>query len=171
MRLFSGIVPQVSEEIVKALLENRDIEAEERKEVVRDAVSVFENYMQLDREATEKAKDLLQARNLPQTEFQRVRKLAAEQKGIKVGDEMMDYLLDQLIEILMHSNNVDEVYAEDHGLRRTMRPVLKKFLDIDAELDGEVRGKLKHVQEGSRTWEVEYQRIMGDIQRRKGLTR
>jgi hypothetical protein len=171
MRLFSGIVPQLSEEIVKALLENRDIEAEEKKEVVRDAVSVFENYMQLDREATEKAKDLLQARSLPQSEFQRVRKLAAEQKGIKIGDEMMDYLLDQLIEILMHSNNVDEVYAEDHGLRRTMRPVLKKFLDIDAELDGEVRGKLKHVQEGSRTWEVEYQRIMGDIQRRKGLTR
>ena len=171
MRLFSGIVPQVSEAIVKALLDNRDIEAEDKNEVVRDAASVFDNYLQLERQAMEKAKDLLQSRNLPPTEFPRVRKLAAEQAGIKIGDEMMDYLLDQLIEILMHSNNVDEVYAEDHGLRRTMRPVLKKYLDIDAELDGEVRGKLKHVQEGSRTWEVEYQRIMGDIQRRRGLNR
>ena len=171
MRLFSGIVPQLSEEIAKALLDNRDIEAEDKSEVVKDVQSVFDNYLSLERQAMEKAKDLLQARNLPQTEFQRVRKLAAEQKGIKIGEDMMDHLLDQLIEILMHSNNVDEVYAEDHGLRRTMRPVLKKFLDLDAELENEVRGKLKHVQEGSRTWEVEYQRIMGDIQRRRGLNR
>ena len=171
MRLFSGIVPQLSEEIAKALLDNRDIEAEDKSEVVRDVQSVFDNYLTLERQATEKAKDMLQARSLPQTEFQRVRKLAAEQKGIKVGDDMMDHLLDQLIEILMHSNNVDEVYAEDHGLRRTMRPALKKFLDLDAEIENEVRGKLKHVQEGSRTWEVEYQRIMGDIQRRRGLNR
>ena len=171
MRLFSGIVPQLSEEIAKALLDNRDIEAEDKSEVVRDVQSVFDNYLALEKQAMEKAKDLLQARNLPQTEFQRVRKLAAEQKGIKIGEDMMDHLLDQLIEILMHSNNVDEVYAEDHGLRRTMRPVLKKFLDLDAEVENEVRGKLKHVQEGSRTWEVEYQRIMGDIQRRRGLNR
>ena len=37
-------------------------------------------------------------------------------------------------------------------------------------LEGEIRGKLKHVQEGTRTWEVEYQRIKGEMARRKGLT-
>ena len=30
-----------------------------------------------------------------------------------VGDEMFDYLLDQCIEMLLHSNNVEEVFAED----------------------------------------------------------
>ena len=69
----------------------------------------------------------------------------------------------------MHSANVEEVFAEDHDLRRRMRPILKKNLEVDEALEAEVRGKLKHVQEGSRTWEVEYQRVMGDIQRRKGL--
>ena len=98
-----------------------------------------------------------------------MRKLAAEQKGIKVGDELLDYLLDQLIEMLMHSGNVDEVFSADHDLRRRMRPILKKYLEIDEAIETEVRGKLKHVQEGSRTWEVEYQRVLGDIQRRKGL--
>jgi hypothetical protein len=29
---------------------------------------------------------------------------------------------------------------------------------------------MKHVQEGTRTWEIEYKRIAGDVQRRKGLT-
>jgi hypothetical protein len=82
---------------------------------------------------------------------------------------MLDYLLDQCIEMLMHSNNVDEVFGQDHDLRRSMRPVLKKHLAVDEELELEVRSKLKHVQEGTRTWEVEYKKIMSEIQRRKGL--
>jgi uncharacterized protein len=169
MRLFSGQISTLSEEIVKALVDNKDIECDSKREVVRDVESVFASYLQSEREATEKAKGLLTARGLPQSEFNRIKRLAAEQKGIKVGDEMMDFLLDQLIEILMHSSNVDEVFVEDHDLRRRMRPALKKYLDIDDALDNEVRSKLKHMQEGSRMWEVEYQRVMSDIQRRKGL--
>lgn len=169
MRLFSGKIAPLSEDIVKALVDNHDIEVEDKREVVRDVESVFESYMQAERDAIETAKNLLVAQNRPQSEFQRVKRLAAEKKGIKIGDEMMDYLLDQLIEILMHSNNVGEVFVEDHDLRRRMRPLLKKHLDVDEALDQEVRSKLKHMQEGSRTWEIEYQRVMGDIQRRKGL--
>lgn len=169
MRLFSGKIAALSDEIVKALVDNAEIECESKKEVARDVESVFASYLQTEREVNDKAKSLLEGRGLSSTEFNRVKRLTAEQKGIKVGDEMMDFLLDQLIEILMHSSNVDEVFAEDHALRRRMRPILKKYLDIDEELDAEVRGKIKHVQEGSRTWEIEYQRVMGDIQRRKGV--
>jgi uncharacterized protein len=170
MRLFSSKVAPLSEELVKALVDNKDIECESKKEVALDFESVFSNYLRLEKEASERAKDLLASRSMPSSELPRLRKLAAEQKGIKVGDDMLDYLLDQLIEMLMHSGNVDEVFGEDHDLRRRMRPILRRYLDIDEQLEGEVRGKLKHVQEGTRTWEVEYQRLMGEIQRRKGLT-
>jgi uncharacterized protein len=169
MRLFSGKVTPLSEELVKALADNKDIECESRKEVVTDLESVFTNYLRLEREASDKAKDLVQQRGLPPTELPRMRKLAAEQKGIKVGDEILDYLLDQLIEMLMHSGNVDEVFGEDHDLRRRMRPILRKYLEMDEAIDGEVRGRLKHMQEGTRTWEVEYQRLASEMQRRKGL--
>jgi len=169
MRLFSGKITPLSEDITKALVENHDIECESRKEVSRDLEAVFSNYLNLEREAIEKAKDIMSSRGLPPTELPRLKKLAAEQKGIKIGEDLLDFLLDQLIEMLMHSTNVDEVFVEDHALRRRMRPVLKKYLDIEEELDSEVRSKLKHVQEGSRTWEIEYKRLMGDIQRRKGL--
>ncbi len=170
MRLYAAKVTPLAEELVKALADHKEIECESRKEVVLDLESVFTQYLRLEKEALDKAKDLLQSRNMPPGELPRLRKLAAEQKGIKVGDEMLDYLLDQLIEMLMHSGNVDEVYGEDHDLRRRMRPVLRKYLEMDEQLETEVRGKLKHVQEGTRTWEVEYQRLMGEIQRRKGLT-
>ncbi len=170
MRLYSSKITPLSEEIVKTLVDSKDIECESKKEVAHDLEAVFNNYLRLEKEAADRAKDMAQARGLPPSELPRLRKLAAEQRGIKVGDELLDYLLDQLIEMLMHSGNVDEVFGEDHDLRRRMRPVLRKYLEMDEALDGEVRGKLKHVQEGTRTWEVEYQRLMGEIQRRKGLT-
>ena len=169
MRLYSGKIAPLSDEIVKALAEHKEIECESRKEVARDLEAVFSNYLAIERDVNDKAKDLLQSRGLPQSEFTRIKKLTAEQKGIKIGDELMDHLLDQVLEMLMHSNNVEEVFAEDHEIRRRIRPILKKYLDVDTEIEAEVRGQLKHVQEGTRTWEIEYKRLMGDIQRRKGL--
>jgi hypothetical protein len=170
MRLYSGKVRELGDELAKALVDGGEIETESRAEVGKDLESVLAAYIQADREANDRAKEILQSRGMPQSEFSRIKKLAAEQRGIKIGDDMMDYLLDQLIEMLMHSGNVEEVFAEDHELRRRMRPVLRKYLELEEAVEAEVRSKLKHVQEGSRTWEIEYQRVMGDIQRRKGLS-
>jgi len=169
MRLFSGKIAPLSEDLVKALADNGEIECEDRKEVVRDLESVFSQYLAIEREVLDKAKATLESRGLPPSELGRIRKIVAEQKGIKIGEDMLDYLLDQCIEMLMHSGNVDEVFGQDHDLRRRMRPVLKKYLAADDDLDVEVRNKMKNLQEGTRTWEVEYQRIKNDIQRRKGL--
>ena len=98
-----------------------------------------------------------------------MKRLLADERKIKIGDDAIDYLLDQLVEMLMHSNNVDEVFAEDYELRRKMREPLRKQAAEEDALQEEVRGRLKHVQEGSALWEVEYKRMMEDIKRRKGL--
>ncbi len=169
MRLYSGKVKVLSEELVGSLLTEKLVELVDRGEVVKDLESVFNAYLVSEREVNDRAKHLMEVRNLPQTEFGRLRKLAADQKGIKIGDEMFDYLLDQCIEMLMHSGSVDEVFGEDHQLRKAMRPGLRKYLELDDAIETEVRGKIKHVKEGSQTWEIEYQRVMADIQRRKGL--
>ncbi|MDI1479002.1 DUF507 family protein [Polyangium sp. y55x31] len=169
MRLFSGKIAPLSEEIVKTLADNGEIECEDRKEVVRDLESVFSQYLATEKEVMDKSKATLESRGLPPSELGRIRKIIAEQKGIKIGEDILDYLLDQCIEMLMHSGNVDEVFGQDHDLRRRMRPVLKKYLAADDELDAEVRNKMKNLQEGTRTWEVEYQKIKNEIQRRKGL--
>lgn len=170
MRLFSGKIAPLSEEITKALVDAKDIECESKKEVAKDIEAVFTNYLQIEREVTEKAQEVVRSRGLPYSEMARIKKVMAEQKGIKLDEDLLDFLLDQLVEILMHSGNVDEVFVEDHDLRRRMRPLLKKHGALEDEVETEVRSKMKHVQEGSRTWEVEYKRIMADVQRRKGLT-
>ena len=169
MRLFSGKVGPIASEVVKALVSAGDIEAPSPKEVEADIAAVLGSYLRVEQEANDGAKDYLQRHNLGQGEFNRVKRLIAEQKGIKTGDDALDYMLDQVVEMLLHSANVDEVFAEDHDMRRKMAPIFKKHLAADDELEREVRGQLKHMQEGTRTWEIEYQRVMADIKRRKGL--
>jgi hypothetical protein len=169
MRLYSGKVPAIATEVVRALLAAKEIEAESPKEVEADVTAVLNQYLADEREVNDRAKDVLERTGKGQTDFQRVRALVAEEKGIKVGDETLDYLLDQVVEMLMHSNNVEEVFAADVDLRRRMAPVFKKHMAVDSAIDAEVRAQLRHVKEGSREWEVEYARVLEQVKRRKGL--
>jgi hypothetical protein len=169
MRLYSGKVSPIATEVVRALLSAKDIEAERPKEVEADVTAVLNQYLSDEREVNERAKDVLERTGKPQTEYQRVRSLVADEKGIKVGDEALDYLLDQVVEMLMHSNSVEEVFVEDVELRRRMAPVFKKHMAVDTSLDAEVRAQLRHVREGTRDWEVEYGRVLEQVKRRKGL--
>jgi hypothetical protein len=169
MWLHRAKIPQVAAEMVRTLSEGGDIETESPREVQADLEAVLTQYVADDQEINERARDLVATRGLPQTELGRMKKLVAEQKHVKIGEEAIDYLLDQLIEILMHSNNVEEVFAQDHVLRLRMREPLRKQFAAEDALEQEVRGRLKHVQEGTQVWEVEYRRMMEDIKRRKGI--
>jgi uncharacterized protein len=169
MRLYSGKVSAIATEVVRALLASNDIEAERPKEVEADIAAVLNQYLSDEREVNERAKDVLERTGKGQGDFQRVRALVAEEKRIKVGDDSLDYLLDQVVEMLMHSGNVDEVYVEDVDLRRKMAPVFKRHMAADSALDGDVRAQLKHVKEGTREWEIEYARVLEQVKRRKGL--
>jgi hypothetical protein len=169
MRLYSAKGPQVATEMVAGLVAEKAIESEQLDEVALDIQSVLSQYVRDEQEVSDRAKDLAAARNLPPAEIGRMKRLVAEERGIKVGDDAIDYLLDQLLEILMHSHNVDEIFAEDVDLRRIMRVPLRKQVAEEESLVAEVRGRLKHVQEGTRLWEVEYRRMMEEIKRRKGV--
>ncbi|MCL2450078.1 MAG: DUF507 family protein [Polyangiaceae bacterium] len=169
MRLYSGKVPAIATEVVRSLLASKDIEADSPKQVEADVTAVLNQYLSTEREVNERAKDVLDRTNKPQSEYGRVRQLVADEKGIKVGDDALDYLLDQVVEMLMHSNHVDEVYVEDVELRRKMAPVFKKHMAVDADVDAEVRAQLRHAREGTREWEVEYARVLEQVKRKKGL--
>jgi hypothetical protein len=169
MRLYSGKVATIATEVVRALLAGKDIEAESPKEVEADIAAVLNQYLNDEREVNERAKDVIERTGKSNADYQRIRAMVADEKGIKVGDETLDYLLDQVVEMLMHSNNVEEVFAADIELRRRMAPVFKKHMAVDSTLDAEVRAQLRHVREGSRDWEIEYAKVLEQVKRRKGL--
>jgi hypothetical protein len=169
MRLFSSHVPSIATECVRALLSSHDIEAESPREVEADVASVLNSYLQTEREVNERTKELLERTGRGTQDYGRVRTQIAESKGIKVGDETLDYLLDQVVELFNHSHNVDEIFVEDVALRRRMAPIFKKHMAVDSSLDTEVRAQLRHVQEGTAKWDIEYARVLEATRRKKGL--
>lgn len=173
MRLYASQVSKIATEVVRLLVaagQNGGIEAETPVEVERDVMAVLQSYVETEREVGERTRELLARTNRGMGEYGRVREQIAESKGIKVGDETLDYLLDQVVEMLMHSNNVDEVWGADVDLRRAMAPVFKKYMTADDALDAEVRAQLRHLKEGTREWDVEYARVMEATKRKKGLS-
>ena len=169
MRIHAARVSQIAAEMVSSLTKDGVVESTSPKEMQLDIEAVLSQYIRDEQEVSEKAKDMLAARNLPPGDLGKIKRLVADQRKLKLGDEAIDYLLDQLLEMLMHSAAVEEVFAEDYELRRRMREPLRRQLGDEEEIQKEVRAQLKHVEEGTALWEVEYRRMMEEIKRRKGL--
>jgi hypothetical protein len=169
MRLYSGKIPAVGTEIVKALVEAGDIEVEDRAEAEMDVQAVLKEYIRVDREITEKAKDILQKKNLPYEQFGKVKRALAGEKAFGLGEEGLEWMTNQMLESFMQSPHIAEIFSDDSTMRKRMADVLKKHMQVDDELDEEVRRRIKNLQEGTSTWEVEYGKVLDQIKRNRGL--
>jgi hypothetical protein len=169
MRLFSGKVSIIAAEITKILKDEGDIETDAPEEVELDITAVLKEYIRTDRELTELSKDLCEKRGLPYSAFPKLKRQIAEQRGFITGDEAVDYIMEQIIGVFMQSQFVEEIFSEDHELKRKMRSALKRHTEIEDEIDKEARAKIKNLQEGTRDWEIEYSKAMAQVKRRRGL--
>ncbi len=141
----------------------------DRAEAELDVQAVLKEYLRLEKEITEKAKDLLQKRNLPYEQFGKVKRALASEKNFGLGDEALDWMINQMIESFMQSQHIEEVFVDDGVLRRKMADVLKRHMMVEEELDAEVRRRIKNLEEGTSTWDIEYQKALEQIKRNRGL--
>ena len=134
-----------------------------------DVQAVLKEYIRVDREITEKAKDMLQKKNLPYEQFGKIKRALAGEKAFGLGDEALEWMTTQMIESFMQSPHIEEIYVDDSILRKRMSDILKKHMQVDEELDEEVRRRIKNLEEGTSTWEVEYSKVLDQIKRNRGL--
>ncbi len=170
MRLFSSKIPAICDAILKALVDSNDLEVNDRAEFARDIESILKEYMRVDRELTERAKDLMEQRGLPYSELHKVRRQMSEDLDFGIGDESVTWIVSQLVELFMASSFVEEVYADDATLRRKLRDILRRNMSADSDLDREVRRHIKHLSEGTESFEIEYQKQLEIIRRKHGLS-
>jgi len=169
MRLYSGKIPTIGGEIVKTLVDAGDMAVLDKGEAELDVQAVLKEFLRLDREVTEKAKEFLQKRNLPYEQFGKVKRQIAKEKAFLLGDESLEWITNQIIESFMQSPHVDEVYADDATLRKRMADILKRHMQVDEEIDAEVRRRIRNLEEGTSTWEVEYQKALDQIKKNRHL--
>ena len=169
MRLYAGKIPVIGAEIIKALVDAEEISVTDRAEAELDVQAVLKEYLRVEREITDKAKDLLQKRNLPYEQFGKVKRSLANEKSFGLGEEGLEWMTTQIIESFMQSMHVEEIFAEDAALRKRMVDILKKHMLVDDEVDAEVRRRIKNLEEGTATWEVEYQKALEQIKKNRRL--
>ena len=171
MRLLKERIPQLTQMIVEALIKGELIEVldESRPEVELDVESVLKEYRRMDYEITEKARDLVATRGLDYSQTFKLKSKLAQERGFGLGEDAIQWLCDQIVEILLQSKHVDEIFGEDQDLRAAIIPILKKELVTDNELDKQVKSRIKNLQEGTSDYEVEYKKTMEQIRSSRKL--
>ena len=171
MKLYPKLIPAIAREIVERLTKDGDVEVEPLRvgDAEMDMASIMKEYLASEERVNQATREALDRRGYDQSRFAQVKREMADVRGFKMGDEGIDYIIDQMIEFLLVSRNVEEVYAEDHGLRKKVFQIFKKHLDVDDEIDREARARLKHLQEGTSAWDIEYQKTVELLRRSRGL--
>ena len=169
MRLYPGKVDTIASEIITTLTQANDIEVSDHNEAVLDAASVLKEYIRVDKELTERAKDILEIRGLPYSHLGRTKRQLADQKEFGLGEEGISWITNQMLEAFMSSRHIDEVFADDIVMRRKIKEICKKHMAVDEAIDQEVRDRIKNLEEGSTAWDVEYGKVLEQIKGKHGI--
>ncbi len=169
MKLYAGKIDTIAAEIIGRLTSENDIDIDESEEARLDVASILKEYLRVDRELTERAKDIMEIRGLSYSAFGRTKRSLADQKDFGLGEEGVSWICTQLLEMFMQSPHIEEIYADDATLRRKIKEILHKHMTVDEELDKEVRQRIRNLEEGTSTWEVEYNRVMDQMKQKHGL--
>ena len=171
MRLYSNKISSITEDALDALqkAELIEIDPEDLPEVVLDFESVMKEYLRVDKALTDEAKDEATKRGLEYGAYQKIKRDLAEKRHFGLYEDAVGYLCTQLIETLLHTQHVQEVYGEDHELRAVLAPILKHHMSSGDGLDQEVRKRIKNLQEGTQDWEIRYQQELARVRSARQL--
>ncbi|MFB1484356.1 MULTISPECIES: DUF507 family protein [unclassified Corallococcus] len=171
MRLYPKVIPIISREAIQQLMQDGDIEVEPMRvaDAEMDLSAIMREYLANEERVNQATREALERRGYDYSKFNQVKREMADVRGFKMGDEGIEYVINQMIEFLLISRNVEEVYSADNGLRQKINQVMKKHLDVDDEIDKEARSRLKHLQEGTSAFDIEYNKTVEQIRRARGL--
>jgi uncharacterized protein len=169
MRLYPGKVDTIAAEVIAKLSGDGDIEVSDGKEAQLDAASVLKEYIRVDKELTERAKDILEIRGLPYAHLGRTKRQLAEQKDFGLGEEGITWICNQMLEAFMQSRHIEEVFSDDVTLRRKIKEIARKHMMVDEAIDQEVRDRIKNIEEGTAAWEIEYSKVLEQIKVKHGV--
>ena len=173
MRIYRTRIAPTATEVLSTLIKKGLIEVlpESMEEARKDLESVLNEYSRMDREINDTAKELVSKRGLEYSSIGRIKRSLAKERNFGIDDESLDYIVSQMIEIMLSSVHVEEVFGEDHELNKAIAPVMRKIMSMEEELDKEVRQKIKHLEdaEGTMDWEIEYKRKKEELERLKRL--
>jgi uncharacterized protein len=171
MRLYRSQIPRIAEDIIGTFSLEGDliVESEFRDEAERDLRAIMEEYLRQESKVVAETRETMEQGQITYDQFGKVKSAVADERGHKTGDDGIRYICNQMLEMFMYSNHVEEVFGEDRLMRKTLMRIFRKHLIEEADLDREVRSKIKNMRPGTEKWDIEYKRVMAEVRKKKGL--
>ena len=171
MRLYRSQIPRLAEDIIGTLALSGDIvvEVSLRPEAEQDIRAIMEEYLRQEHRVVQETREIMEQRQITYDQFGRIKGQVADSKGHPTGDDGIRWIVGQILENFMISKYIDEVFGEDRAMRRAIMGLFRKHLVEEADLDREVRSRLKNMRPGTNKWDIEYRRVMEDVRRKRGL--
>lgn len=172
MRLYRSQIPRIAEDIIGKLQLDGDIVVEDtdRSEAEQDIRAIMEEYLRQEHRIVQETREHMEAHQITYDQFGKIKSRFAERRSHPTGDDGIRWIVGQVLENFMMSRFVAEVFGEDRIMRKTMMALFRRHLIDEADLDREVRGRLKNLRPGTEKWEIEYRRMMEEVRRKRGLS-
>jgi hypothetical protein len=170
MRLYGSKIPTIMREVVQILIDREfvEIEATNLAEVELDVESVLKEYLRAERQLTEEAKDLAHEQGLDYSAHNKIKRRLAEKRRFGLYEDSVGYIANQIIETLLHTRHVEEIFGADNDLRAAIAPVLRQHMAGQEAFDAEVRRRLKNLEEGTTEWEIRYRQTVERLRSLRG---
>ncbi len=171
MKIYMKLIPSIAQEILRVLSKDGDIEIKENRfdEAVLDVSKVFRDYLEEEEEINQEAMIYIQDHKMPSRDFASVKAKISEERGFDYGDDAIEMVLADVVDALLKSKNIEEVYEDNNALIKKMSEIVKKYLDVDEQLDKEAREQLKNLEEGSLEWDIAYKKAIHEIKKKKNM--
>src|SRR5687768_18567471 len=125
MRLYPKVIPIIAREVVQRLMQDGDVEVETMRiaDAEMDLSAIMREYLANEERVNQATREALERRGYDASKFPQVKREMADVRGFKMGEEGIEYVINQMIEFLLISRNVEEVYAADNILRQKIHLV------------------------------------------------
>ena len=171
MKIYRRVIPKIAKDILRSLLVNKAIEITDgrRDEAELDIAGVFVEYLNNVEQLNNDTKEALIRHGFSQDMYGKVKRSLASNRKLIIDTGAQDFILERVLGALFSSENIEEIFAEDHELNKMISLSLGKYLGVDEELDREVRGRLKNLREGTAEWEIEYSNLIDQMRGQKAI--
>jgi hypothetical protein len=171
MKIYRVKIPEIAHAMIDQLTaqEVLEVSPQNRPEAELDLVAILEEYVRRDSELREKVRERMADHSVPYDQYGRVRSQMADEWRHPTGDDVERFLARQFIEIFMMSRFVDEVFASDKDLYKTVVGILRTFHVDERALRDEAREQILNIPEGTVDYEIALSKALREVKKRHGL--
>ncbi len=171
MKLYRAKVQEIATDIIKNLTESNSIEVTPQnfQESVRDLEAIMNEFLRRDSKISRDTKDRMNISSISYDQFGRERSKTAKRDRHPTGQDIEKYLSRQFIESFMISKFVDEVYATDSDMYKSILKILRSYHVDEGLIREEAAATIKNISKGTVEYEMAMSRAVRDVKRKKGL--